>query len=132
MIAPKNPANAAVATATAQVTRSPSHEQFMQLMLKELTHQDPLKPMSSAEMAQQMLNLEQIKSSETLQNKLENLSHALMLGSSHLIGRLVSVRDVHSDQDLQGVVQALRTHNGQFEVVIGGQSYSTESLREIH
>ncbi|MBT9587018.1 hypothetical protein IV102_26990 [bacterium] len=108
-----------------------SHDQFMQLMLGELTQQDPLKPMSTSELANQMLSLEQVKSTTALQNQLENLGHSLMLGASHLIGRSVSVLDPQTQQPLNGVVQALRSSGGQFHVVIDGQSYAGESITEL-
>lgn len=108
-----------------------SHDQFMQLMLRELTQQDPLKPMSTSELAQQMLALEQVKSTEALQNKLETLSHSLMMGAGHLIGRSVSVMDPQTQSPLTGVVQALRSRAGEFQVVINGTPYAGDSITEI-
>lgn len=108
-----------------------SHDQFMQLMLRELTQQDPLKPMSTSELAQQMLALEQVKSSENLQTKLETLSHSLMVSAGHLIGRNVSVLHPQTQQPVSGVVQALRSRSGEFQVVIDGQTYAGESITEI-
>jgi len=108
-----------------------SHDQFMQLMLREITQQDPLKPMSTSELAEQMLSLEQVKSTTALQNQLENLGHSMMLGASHLIGRVVSVLDPQTQQTLNGVVQALRSSAGQFQVVIDGQAYAGDSITEL-
>src|SRR4051794_2319919 len=101
-----------VATGNAQTPSTTSkpktttHDQFMQLMLKELTQQDPLKPMSTSEMANQMLSLEQVSTTENLQKQLENLSNVLMMGATGLVGKNVTVLDPNTQQEVTGTVQA--------------------------
>lgn len=127
-----------VATTNAQPTtnktttaKTTTHDQFMQLMLKELTQQDPLKPMSTSEMANQMLSLEQVSTTENLQKQLENLSNVLMMGATGLVGKTVKVLDPNTQQEVTGTVQALRSKSGQLSLMINGQSYPSEYLREL-
>jgi|EP01012_Entosiphon_sulcatum_P056384 flagellar basal-body rod modification protein FlgD len=124
------------AHSTTNKTTSPNkttstHDQFMQLMLKELTQQDPLKPMSTSEMANQMLSLEQVSTTENLQKQLENLSNVLMMGATGLVGKSVTVLDPNTQQEVTGTVQALRSKSGQLSLMINGQSYPSEYLREL-
>ena len=116
---------------TSGTAKTSTHDQFMQLMLKELTQQDPLKPMSTSEMANQMLALEQVSTTENLQKQLENLSNVLMMGATGLVGKNVTVLDPNTQQEVTGTVQALRSKSGQLSLMINGQSYPSEYLREL-
>lgn len=118
-------------TQTTKTTKTSTHDQFMQLMLKELTSQDPLKPMSTSEMANQMLSLQQVQTNENLQKQLESLSNVLMMGATGLVGKTVTVLDPNTQQEVTGSVQALRSKGGQLSLMINGQSYPSEYLREL-
>lgn len=111
--------------------KTSTHDQFMQLMLTELTQQDPLKPMSTSEMANQMLSLQQVSTTENLQKQLESLSNVLMMGATGLVGKNVTVLDPDSQQEVTGTVQALRSKGGQLSLMINGQTYPSEYLREL-
>ena len=123
--------NQPTTSTTNKTTKTSTHDQFMQLMLSELTQQDPLKPMSTSEMANQMLSLEQVSTTENLQKQLENLSNVLMMGATGLVGKSVTVLDPDSQQEVTGTVQALRSKGGQLSLMINGQSYPSEYLREL-
>lgn len=123
--------SASSATKTKTNIASSSYDQFMKMMLSELTQQDPLKPMTTSELAQQMLSLKQVETSDSLQSKLSSLGHSLMLGASHLIGKNVSVLDPATGLTVTGSVQSLRSLNGEFQLVINGQPYSSEMVQEL-
>lgn len=118
-------------TTSSSKSATTTHDQFMQLMLSELTQQDPLKPMSTSEMANQMLSLEQVSTTENLQKQLENLGNVLMMGATGLVGKSVTVLDPNTQQEVTGTVQALRSKSGQLSLMINGQSYPSEYLREL-
>lgn len=123
--------NQPTTTNTTKTTKTSTHDQFMKLMLTELTQQDPLKPMSTSEMANQMLSLEQVSTTENLQKQLESLSNVLMMGATGLVGKSVTVLDPTTQQEVTGTVQALRSKSGQLSLMINGQSYPSEYLREL-
>ena len=125
--------NSAIATTTSKSTNKAesTHDQFMKLMLSELTQQDPLKPMSTAEMANQMLSLEQVSTTQSLQKQLENLSNVLMMGATGLVGKNVTVLDPNTQQEVTGTVQSLRSRSGSLSLMINGTSYPSEYLREL-
>ncbi|MBN9414625.1 MAG: hypothetical protein J0I12_04260 [Candidatus Eremiobacteraeota bacterium] len=125
--------NSAIPTTTSKSTSkaTSTHDQFMQLMLSELTQQDPLKPMSTAEMANQMLSLEQVSTTQNLQKQLENLSNVLMMGATGLVGKNVTVLDPNTQQEVTGTVQSLRSRSGSLSLMINGTSYPSEYLREL-
>ena len=123
--------NQPTTTNTTKTTKTSTHDQFMKLMLTELTQQDPLKPMSTSEMANQMLSLEQVSTTKNLQKQLESLSNVLMMGATGLVGKSVTVLDPTTQQEVTGTVQALRSKSGQLSLMINGQSYPSEYLREL-
>lgn len=123
--------NQPTTSTTNKTTKTSTHDQFMRLMLSELTQQDPLKPMSTSEMANQMLSLEQVSTTENLQKQLENLSNVLMMGATGLVGKSVTVLNPDTQQEVTGTVQALRSKGGQLSLMINGQSYPSEYLREL-
>lgn len=77
------------------------YDAFIQLLLAQLKHQDPLKPMESTEYVSQLAtlsNLEQVvKQSEKLDQMLQTSAYQQ---ASALIGMAISVKD----QNVQGTV----------------------------
>lgn len=68
-----------------------SSEQFVKIMMSELTNQDPLKPNDASHILEQMSSLRQIESSMTLSNKLESLvSQNQFASAGNLLGASIS------------------------------------------
>ncbi|MES9975035.1 MAG: flagellar hook capping FlgD N-terminal domain-containing protein, partial [Candidatus Thiodiazotropha sp.] len=70
-------------------------EDFMQLLVTELTHQDPFKPMENSEMATQVSQFATVSGIDDLNNSFNELRSALTsdqaLQAANLVGRDVLV-----------------------------------------
>src|SRR5437773_11158159 len=65
--------------------------QFLQLMVSELTHQDPLNPMDNTQLVQQIGELRSIAASDQLKTTLQSLqTQQSLTTASSLIGKTVT------------------------------------------
>src|SRR6476660_2142954 len=81
--------------------------QFLQLMVSELTHQDPLNPMDNTQLVQQIGELRSIAASDQLTTTLQSLqTQQSLTTASGLIGKTVTA--LGSDgQDVTGSVTSV-------------------------
>ncbi|MES9992977.1 MAG: flagellar hook assembly protein FlgD [Candidatus Thiodiazotropha sp.] len=87
-------------------------EEFMNLLVTELTHQDPFKPMENSEMATQVSQFATVSGIDDLNNSFNELRTALTsdqaLQAANLVGRSVLVDSnigaLTTDEPLQGSV----------------------------
>ncbi|MES9826978.1 MAG: flagellar hook assembly protein FlgD [Candidatus Thiodiazotropha sp.] len=104
-------------------------EDFMQLLVTELTHQDPFKPMENSEMATQVSQFATVSGIDDLNNSFNELRSALTsdqaLQAANLVGRDVlvesSVGALANGEPLQGSVM-LPSSAGNVRVLISDQS----------
>ncbi|MCU7941291.1 MAG: flagellar hook assembly protein FlgD [Candidatus Thiodiazotropha sp. (ex Cardiolucina cf. quadrata)] len=104
-------------------------EDFMQLLVTELTHQDPFKPMENSEMATQVSQFATVSGIDDLNNSFNELRSALTsdqaLQAASLVGRDVlvesSVGALANGEPLQGSV-VLPSSAGNVRVLISDQS----------
>jgi flagellar basal-body rod modification protein FlgD len=81
-------------------------EDFLKILLTQLTYQDPLKPMDNQEFMAQMAQFTSLEQTQQLNNKIETLiTNQAALQSVGLIGRTVDIT-VNAGQ-LSGTVKAL-------------------------
>src|SRR6478609_9042441 len=65
--------------------------QFLQLMVSELTHQDPLNPLDNTQLVQQLGELRSIAASDQLSTTLQSLqTQQSMTTASSLIGKTIT------------------------------------------
>src|SRR3954467_12336432 len=80
--------------------------QFLQLMVSELTHQDPLNPMDNTQLVQQIGELRSIAASDQLTTTLQAVqTQQSLTTASSLIGRKVTA--LSDDGDITGVVKSV-------------------------
>lgn len=90
--------NATVATDSRRSAQALSNEDFMKLMITELTNQDPFEPMSNQDLVNQMSTIQQMQTSMEMTESFESLMgryDELLLSqaitsASGLVGQLVS------------------------------------------
>ncbi|MBZ0072354.1 MAG: flagellar hook assembly protein FlgD [Thiohalobacteraceae bacterium] len=77
--------------ATNKGTNSLSSDDFMELLLAEIQHQDPLEPMDNSEFVAQLASISQVTSSQELQKSFDDLSATLVsnqaLQAAGMVGR---------------------------------------------
>lgn len=131
-----SPVTAATTGYETQTTTSPltpktlSQEDFFQLLIAQMTAQDPMNPLSNAEFMGQMAQfsaLEQTRSLETTISKMRNEQQ--MLQANTLIGRDVSIQD--DGTTVMGTVSSVLLEKGVPKVVVDGTAYDLSKVVTI-
>ena len=114
-----------------------SGEDFMQVLIKQLQYQDPLKPMDNEQMVQQMATIRRAGDEYTVQHKLSQLTdQQRFAGAAALIGKHVKgmLQDDNGNHyPAEGVVKRI-TFTDKGEVMLdldNGQQLPLSKLQEV-
>ena len=113
-------------------------DQFLQLMITELTNQDPLNPMDNAQLVEQVGQLRSIAASDQLSSTLASMQTGQSLATaSSLIGKEVTALTTNND-NISGVVDRVsievdpkNNDKRTYLVHIGGQAIDLKNVREV-
>ena len=108
-----------------------NQDDFLKLLVTQLTNQDPLDPQKDTEFIAQMAqfsSLEQAKSMQTDMAKLSN-DQQIMQASS-LLGRSVELQ-VSQDTPVRGTVDAVNIEAGTPKIVVNNQVYDLSQVLSI-
>lgn len=112
-------------------------DDFLQLLVTQLTNQDPLSPTSNADLMQQLSTIRDIQLSTTLVDSLKTLTGNQRYGSAAaLIGKSVTGRlgdEAAGFQSVSGVVVGVRfdTDGNVFLELDGGEQFPLEHLESV-
>lgn len=105
--------NGSGASATTNPKSQLKVEDFINLMVTQLQNQDPMSPASNSELLQQMSQIGQLQSQQTLQTSLKDLVLQNNIGgASNLIGKRVEGLDSSSGSTIGGTVEGLSVSKG--------------------
>lgn len=92
---------------------------FLKLLVAELQHQDPTKPLNSTELVQQLAAFSQVQQSTATNAKLSAILETISIGqAASVIGRTIA----DAGGQVQGVVEAVRlTDSGMVARLAGGR-----------
>src|SRR5690349_4925954 len=105
--------------------------QFMQILMAQLTHQNPLEPMNNAEMMtqfSQLNSLQELRDIHVSMDKLSSTNQTLYLAS--LIGKTVKVNRPDGNY-LEGVVDEVITEKDNLQIRTGTEEVSVNDIIEI-
>lgn len=113
-------------------------DQFLQLMISELTNQDPLNPMDNTQLVQQLGHIREIAATNQLTETLSSVATGQSLTTaSSLLGKKVSALAANN-QNITGIVDRVSVEvdpeNDQertYRVHIGGQAIDLKNVREV-
>jgi flagellar basal-body rod modification protein FlgD len=117
--------------AAAPVTNAMDADQFMQILLAQLTHQNPLEPMDNAEMTtqfSQLNSLQELRQINTSMEKIATSNQVMYLAS--LIGKSVRVNRTDG-RVLEGVVEEVFTEKDNPQLLVGTEKVSLEDVIEV-
>jgi flagellar basal-body rod modification protein FlgD len=112
--------------------------QFLQLMITELTNQDPLNPMDNTQLVQQLGHIREIAATNQLTDTLSSMQVGQSLTTaSNLLGKRVTALDAEGD-NIAGVVDRVSVEvdekdNDQrsYRVHIGDKVVDLKNVREV-
>lgn len=113
-------------------------DQFLQLMISELTNQDPLNPMDNTQLVEQLGHIREIAATDQLTQTLAGVAagQSLTTASSLLGKRIAALTD--DQQNVTGIVDRVSVsvdpqHDDQrtYKVHIGDQAIALGNVREV-
>lgn len=105
--------------------------QFMEILMAQLTHQNPLEPMNNAEMMSQfsqLNSLQELKGIHTTMDKLSASNQVMYMAS--LIGKTVKVNRPDGNI-LEGVVSEVITEKDNPQLKIGDEKVSISDVIDV-
>jgi len=106
-------------------------QEFMQILLAQLSHQDPLEPMNNAEMMSQFSQLNSLQELRDIHTALETISvsnQTTYLAS--LIGRTIKASRPDGEV-IEGVVDGVVTETDQPQLLVGSETVDLTDVLEI-
>lgn len=109
-----------------------SSGEFLQIILSELSNQDPLAPNDTAAILEQLSSLRNIESQQQLDTQLQSLvSQNAISASSSMIGKFVTGLD-DNNNTVQGLVESMTIENGEPILnLAGGDRLPADSITEV-
>jgi flagellar basal-body rod modification protein FlgD len=114
-------------SSTSQTTNPSStltQADFLQLLVTQMTSQDPLSPVSDTDMAAQMAQFSALQTAQTTDGDVK------VLQANTLLGRAVTVTDASGSQT-SGLVSGVQIQAGTPQVVVNGQNYTLGQIEAI-
>ncbi len=124
-------ANPATSAASSTTAKGLDASQFMQLLMAQLTHQDPLEPMNNAEMLSQFSQLNSLQELRDIRVAMDQVSvsnQTTYLAS--LIGKTVKANRPDG-KTLEGVVEGVFTEKDKPQLLIGSEKVDLSDVLEI-
>lgn len=102
-------ANQSNESTTSAASASVDYNAFLRLLIAQIKHQDPTKPMDSAQLMSQLASFSNVEQSIKINQKLDSLMTSTALSQiESLVGRTV----ISSDGTVAGTVMAVRVISG--------------------
>jgi flagellar basal-body rod modification protein FlgD len=99
-------------------------DDFLQLLVAQMTSQDPLNPKADLEMIPQMAQFTALEQSKAMQADIALLrAEQQVLQANALLGRTVEIFDPRGATPVVGVVDAVQLVEGTPKLVVHGQPY---------
>jgi flagellar basal-body rod modification protein FlgD len=117
--------------ATRLPTQTLGQDDFLKLLVAQLSTQDPMNPQKDTEFIAQMAQFSTLEQTRSMQSDMSGLrtDQQVVQGNS-LIGRNVVLQDA-SGAAVTGVVNGLVLSGGTPQILVNGQAYALSSLRGV-
>ncbi len=115
---------ASTSTASTNPKGELGKDAFLELLVAQLKHQNPLEPMSDTEFIGQMAQFTQIEELQNLRSTLE------IAQAGSLLGRTVTALD-SSGETVRGTVKAIRCEEGEAVLVLDSLEVKLSDVTEV-
>lgn len=105
---------------------------FMNLLVTQLQHQDPLDPMKNEDLTMQLATLSQLQATEDMSGKFTDLLNRFELTEGgKMIGRVVDFIPPELNERISGLVSGVQVENGTIMLSIGQFKVKLEDVLAI-
>ena len=123
-----NPANDPL---TPVPVKTLGQDDFLKLLVAQLSAQDPLNPQNDSDFIAQMAQFSSLEQTKGMQSSLSALlAQQDFAQASAVLGHEVNLQ-IDQDTTVQGVVTAVNIEAGTPKIVVNGQSYDLASLLSV-
>ncbi len=103
---------------------------YLNLLLTQLRHQNPLKPMDNSQMTSQLAQVSQLQQLENINSKFANaMAGARLSQASELIGKTVEY--MADGKVISGRVESVESNGQEVALVVGDDRISFEAVMTI-
>ena len=124
-----------VSATSSQSTDGLDFQSLLQIILQQLTYQDPLKPMDNFEFVSQLAQFSELQQIQTLNTSITSLlTTQASLQATSLLGKTVDYTTAGSTTPSAGTVQSVTFSSGQPSLTIataGGQTVANVDLSAV-
>jgi flagellar basal-body rod modification protein FlgD len=112
-------------------TRTLNQDDFLKLVLAQLTNQDPLNPQKDTEFIAQMTQFSALEQSKSMQQDIAKLqTDQQFLQANSMLGRVVTLQDDQGNL-VNGIVTAIDVQAGTPQLVVNNQDYDLSTVLSI-
>ena len=124
--------NVGVGTTQGRVpTKTMDQQDFLKILVAQVTSQDPLNPNGETDFVSQMTQFSMLEQFKGVQTEMTGLRTGQDLTSANsLLGRIVEV-DAGKQDRVLGLVSAVQIEAGKPKVVVGGRSFDVAKIIEV-
>jgi len=109
---------------TSAVTQSLSQQDFLKLLVTQMTSQDPMNPTNSQDLLSQMTEFSTLNANTSMQSQLAAMQSLNQFSEAgNLLGKQITLQ-VDSNTIANGVVTGLDTSGSAPGIIVNGQTYS--------
>jgi flagellar basal-body rod modification protein FlgD len=106
---------------------------FLDLLVAQLSHQDPLEPMENEEFIAQMATFSQLEQAINLNDNFEAFMKGQSLANyASLMGKEVTALDTDGETELTGTVESLVLENGKTYISVNDKTLPVENIIKIN
>jgi len=108
-----------------------SQQDFLNLLVAQMTAQDPLKPTDSQDLLAQMTQFSTLNANNSMQTQLAQMQLSGEFSEAgSLLGKQVTLQ-LDSKTTAQGTVTGIDTSSNQPQIIVNGQSYTLDKVISI-
>jgi flagellar basal-body rod modification protein FlgD len=109
-----------------------SESDFLNLLVTQMTSQDPLDPMTNEDLLGQMVQFSTLQSNATMDTDMGQMqSNQTLANADSLIGQQVNLQVDANGDTTQGLVTGVDVSSGTPEIVVNGQSYNLSQVLSV-
>jgi flagellar basal-body rod modification protein FlgD len=117
---------------TSAATQTLSEQDFLNLLVTQMTQQDPLNPETNEDLLSQMVGFSTLASNTTTQTDMSQMAASQTFSeATALIGSQVNLQVDANGDTTQGVVSGVDASSGTAQIVVNGQSYSLSQVLSV-
>ena len=108
-------------------------ESFLKLLVTELKHQDPTKPMEDKEFIAQMAQFSSLEQMSNLNKEVNNLLTSSRASQAYsILGREVDSFDTEKKKRVSGVVSSVFYKGDELMLKVGGEEVSMKNVHSVN